>query len=198
MLKNKIIGKKIRNIVILIMAIVIIIGIYRYIDSSRAESIIELKAIASDSYGYLTNEEITLEAKQVEGNLYEIELPESINTKKVNQIESIMVGNSEYTEPENIEELIEATTEVNKIYLTKEQIESQQLSMQIVYDVTMLETNPSGGYNKILLSEKTKEEVASIQITEEIKTLYNKILRYEDEENGKLVEVRGYLPVNAE
>ena len=97
MLKNKMIGKKIRNIIILIMAIIIMIGAYKYIENSRAENIIEIKGLALDSYGYLVNEEVTLKAKQIEDNLYEIELPESINGKVINEIEKIDLGNLETT-----------------------------------------------------------------------------------------------------
>ena len=155
MLRNKRIGKKIRNIVILLMAIIVMIGAYRYIDRSRAEMIIEIDAVAVDSYGYLENEEFKLEAKQLDDGLYEIELPESVNTKKFNQIVKINDG-LEITE--------------NRVYLSKEQIENEKINIELEYDVV---------------------------ITED-RTLYSKILKYEDKENGKLVELRGYLPVDAE
>ena len=66
------------------MALIIMIGTYKNIKDSRAENVIELTAIALDNYGYLENEEFTLEAKQIENDLYEIKLPECDNTKKIN------------------------------------------------------------------------------------------------------------------
>ena len=46
--------------------------------------------------------------------------------------------------------------------------------------------------------EKTEEERNQIEITEETQLLYNKILKHEDEENNKLVQVKGYLPKDTE
>ena len=66
MLKNKIIVRKIRNIVILLMVLLITIGAYKNIDNSRAEDVIELTTIAIDNYGYLENEEFNLEAKKID------------------------------------------------------------------------------------------------------------------------------------
>ena len=82
MLKNKIIVRKIRNIVILLMALIIMIGAYKNIGDSRAEDVIEIGAIALDNYGYLSDEKFILEARQIEKDLFEIELPEVINTKR--------------------------------------------------------------------------------------------------------------------
>lgn len=170
MLKNRIIGKKIRNIVILLMTIIVMIGAYRYIDRSQAENVIEIGAIALEESGQL-EEEIKLEAKQLEDGSYEIQLPEISNNKKINKIVKASLKNTlddstVYTNTEeNILEIVE-----NRIHLTKEQIKSQQLKLEIQYDI------------------KEQEETK----------LYNKILKYEDKENGKLVEVKGYLPVDAE
>ena len=86
MLKNKIIVRKIRNIVILIMAMVVMIGAYKNIDKSRAEDVIEIGAIAVDNYRYLANENFILEAKKIEDDRYEIELPETVtNILNVNR-----------------------------------------------------------------------------------------------------------------
>ena len=68
------------------------VGAYRYIDRSRAEKVVEIGAWALDNYGYLEDEEITLEAKQVEDGFYEVLLPDSINTKKINRIVKIGLG----------------------------------------------------------------------------------------------------------
>lgn len=165
MLKNRIIGKKIRNIVILLMTIIVMIGAYRYIDRSQAENVIEIGAIALEESGQL-EEEIKLEAKQLEDGSYEIQLPEISNNKKINKIIKASLKNTVKANTE--EDILEIVD--NRINLTKEQIETQQLKLEIQYDI------------------KEQEETK----------LYNKILKYEDKENGKLVEVKGYLPVDAE
>ena len=43
MLKNKIIIKKIRNIFIVLMAILIMVGIYKNVRDSRAENVIQVE-----------------------------------------------------------------------------------------------------------------------------------------------------------
>ena len=86
MLKNKRVGKKIRNIIILLMIIAIMIGAYQNIDRSRAEKLVEVSATALDNYGYLENEELKLEANQIEDNSYEIQIPECVNNKKISQV----------------------------------------------------------------------------------------------------------------
>ena len=92
MLKNKIIVRKIRNILILLMAIIIMIGAYKNIGDSRAEDVIEIYAIAMDNYGYLSNEPFKIEATQIEDEKYEVELPENVNGKQINQIVKVTLG----------------------------------------------------------------------------------------------------------
>ena len=263
MLKNKIIVRKIRNIVILLMAMIVMVGAYRNIGRSRAEDVIEINAIALDNYGYLPSEIFMLEARDIGDDTYEIELPEDINSKKINQIVKITLEEPNVeTESENgvkenatTENTVEGTTEQtgttqpateaptteqvapiteepttqepeqpttqepetptpeteepaqeeniltiidNKIYLTKEQIDSKQLNIEVIYDVAILGKDEEGNFVKDVLLEKTEEERAEIEITEETQVVYSKILRYEDEENGKLVEVKGYLPEEAQ
>ena len=115
MLKNKIIGKKIRNIIVLLMAIIVMIGAYRYIDRSRAEKVIEIDAVALDNYGYLEDEEFKLEAKQLDDGSYEIELPESVNTKKINRIVKIGLGELEKTSTENQETILLIVFEIQVV-----------------------------------------------------------------------------------
>ena len=194
MLKNKIIVKKIRNILILLMAIIIMLGAYHNIRNSRAENVIELTSMAIDNYGYLSDEEFKLEARELEDDLYEVELPESVNGKKINQIVEVTLD--DMNEATTEDEIVEITD--NKIYLSKEQIEQEKLNIEVEYDVVILETNEQGEYNKILLAGKTEEERAALEITEQTEMLYNKILKYEDAGNKKIVEVNGYMPIDAE
>jgi len=270
MLKNKIVVRKIRNIVILLMAIIVMIGTYRNIGRSRAENVIEIDVMAIDSFGYLENEEFTMEAKQVKGDLYEIELPESTNDKVINRIVKVTLedfvntttdgeveeGNVEAegdeanttvdaNEATNASKTTDKAAEVpaenntaetpatetpateapaatedpateeqqqdeasieenvleivdNKVQVTQEQLENYQVNMEVVYEIALLDKDEEGNRIKILYSQKTDEERAEIEITEEMQTLYSKILRYEDEENSKLVEVKGFLPVEAQ
>jgi len=308
MLKNKIIVRKIRNIVILLMAIIIMFGAYKNIDRSRAENVIEIGAIALDNYGYLADEHFVLEAKQTEDDLYEIELPDTINGKKINRIVKIsLIDFQEVTEEENltIEPVVEetpteeptpvpvveeapteeptpepvveeapteeptsepvveetpteeptpapvveettkqepatepekamATEEIdvektiiteetlvedeiviegNKIYLTEEQIDNQEINIEVEYDIAIAKQNEQGVYEKVLLTEKSQEERKQLELEGQIKIeqltpttgtiqqnqiLYSKILRYEDKENNKIIELKGYLPIDAE
>lgn len=187
MLENKLILKKTKNIIVLLMTVVILIGIYEFIDKSKAEKIIEINAIAQDSSGILLDEEFLLQAKQLEDGIYEIELPESVNSKIISKVVGIELGES--TNTENDELLNE-----NKIYLTKEQIEKSKLSINVKYDtknideINLIEKiNPIGEVN----------ENITVDTETNINILYNKILKYEDKENNKLVELRGYLPQEA-
>ena len=187
MLKNKIVVRKIRNIVILLMAIIIMFGAYKNIDKSKAEEVIEISAIAIDNYSCLENEEFILEAKEISDGLYEIEIPENINSKIVNNIINVKLTNENTTdESENIE-IID-----NKIKLTKEQIDNKQISFETVYDVAVTVIDEEGKYSKKLLSEMTEEEITEVKTTTEGNgLLYKRILKYE--ENETTVEVKGYM-----
>lgn len=226
MLKNKIIVKKIRNITLLFMVLMIMIGAYSNIRRSRAEDVISVVAKAIDSYGLLEKEDLLIDAKAVEKDMYEIELPETINTKKYNEIINITLENptSEDILPEIKEELIqeeavqeelmqeendagqviEEQTEErkngnelkiidNKIYLTREEIQTKVINMNIVYDSALINIEEDGTINKKILAEMSLEEKEQARIGKNTELYYNRILRYEDEENSKLVEVKGYL-----
>jgi len=283
-MRTKSFKRRLSNILLLGVLLVIAVGIYFNIYNSRAENVIEIGAVAKDSYGYLESEEFILEAIVLENEIYEIELPEAINGKKILETLEITLedvqskvleetidaneeetaeseeteGNTDVTEEasdaetsdatdettsveekttseekEGEEETLEnETTEVvdetlnadenlkkenatteeveeeatpitleiekNKIQLTKEQIENKKINFKVTYDVAILEKAEEENFNKNLLSEKTEEELNEIEITEETELLYNKVLKYEDEENEKLVELRGFLPEKAE
>lgn len=190
MLKNKIIAKKIRNILILFMALIIMLGAYKNIRDSHAENVIEIEAVALDNYGISDNEEFVLEAREIESeneNIYEIDIPEAINEKLINEIISITVDTSS--------EQIEVND--NKIQLTKEQVENGKISFNVKYESAVLVRTDEGQYTKELLAEKTEEEIQKlIENGEETVLIYKKVLKYEDEENEKLVQITGYLPEN--
>ena len=79
MLKNKIIVKKIRNIFILLMAIIIMIGVYRNIRNSRAENVIQIEMEVADKSKLLENQTIIVDATETKDGNYLVELPTSVN-----------------------------------------------------------------------------------------------------------------------
>lgn len=259
------IRRRIKNIILFLVLLVITLGAYYNIQNSKADTTIKMSATAKDNYGYLGTEEFDLDAKLVSDGLYEIELPESVNNKKV--FESLKVtlempvkpeatenktenpenaedtkteqsekkadseneeaseesksedkADSENTakdkiDSENIEnagdstESSEAapvktvTTEVevkdNKIILTGDQVANGKLAFEVKYDVAILEKVEIEGnfYNPNKLSEKTEEERKELEKLEEAKTVYYQTLKYEDVENSRVVEVKGFLPL---
>ena len=69
MLRNKIIVKKIRNIFILLMAIIIMIGAYHNIRNSKAENVIQIELEVADKSGILSAQNITVDATETsDGN----------------------------------------------------------------------------------------------------------------------------------
>ena len=69
MLKNKIIVKKIRNIFILLMAIIIMLGAYQNIRNSKAENVIQIEMEVSDKNNILSAQTITVDATETrDGN----------------------------------------------------------------------------------------------------------------------------------
>jgi len=224
-MRTKSLKRRISNILLLGILLAIVVGIYYNIFNSKAESVLEVPAIAIDNYGYLGNEIFDLEAKLVKGELYEIELPDTVNNKKILEIIAVTLeeiqedDKTENIQGENAEEKLETenviaennkadnqktenvkTVEIkdNKIQLTKKEIESNKIAMEVKYDVAIIEKNEEGTHNKSILSEKTEEERKNIEIKEETEVVYNQTLRYEDKENGKLVEVKGLLPAGAQ
>ena len=79
MLKNKIIVKKIRNIFILLMAIIIMIGVYRNIRNSRAENVIQIEMEVADKNKLLEKQTITVDATETKDGNFLVELPTSVN-----------------------------------------------------------------------------------------------------------------------
>ena len=79
MLKNKIIIKKIRNIFILLMAIIIMVGVYTNIRNSRAENVIQIEVEISDKSNKIDTQKITIDATETKDGNYLIKLPTSVN-----------------------------------------------------------------------------------------------------------------------
>jgi len=258
------IRRRIKNIILFLVLLVITLGAYYNIQNSKADTTIKMSATALDNYGYLGQEEFELDAKVVEDDLYEIELPQSVNNKKV--FESLKVTlempvkpeatedqktdetdkNAENAENEKAEqsevkeessaentaedkadsenaeaskesaetseeskseekadseiktETIELQVIDNKIQLTGYQVANGKLAFEVKYDVAILEKvkEVEGNfYNPNKLSEKTEEERKELEKLEEAKTVYYQTLKYEDIENSRVVEVKGFLPL---
>ena len=113
-MRKKSLKRRLSNILLLGILLVIIVGIYYNIRNSRAENILEITGIAVDNYGYLENEEVILEAKDIGNDQYEIELPDNINSKIINGISNVTLVDKEKVEDETLEEVSssEATEEV--------------------------------------------------------------------------------------
>lgn len=79
MLKNKIIAKKIKNIFILFMAIIIMVGAYHNIRRSRAENVIEVSVEVADKSNNLEKQKVTVDATETSNGVYMIDLPVSVN-----------------------------------------------------------------------------------------------------------------------
>ena len=68
MLKNKIIVKKIRNILILFMSILIMIGAYHNVRRSRAENVIEISMEVADKNNSLEKQTVTIDATETKNH----------------------------------------------------------------------------------------------------------------------------------
>ena len=86
MLKNKIIVRKIRNIVILLMALIVMFGAYNNIRNSRAENVPSINAIVNDYYGLLEHDVLKLEATPIEGDLFDFNYRIIFNGRVVAEI----------------------------------------------------------------------------------------------------------------
>ena len=151
MLKNKIIVKRIRNIFILLMAMIIMLGAYRNIRRSLADDVIDVTMEVTDKTGELVMQSVMLDATKTATGKYEIELPPAISGNIV----------TKYYTPEGEEIPIQLDTEAIKLELTSEEVKAKKLQMQSDFD--------------------TKDVVYSKDGVETTKKLYNKLWKYSDE-----------------
>ena len=80
MLKNKLIIKKIRNICIFLMAIIIMIGIYTNVRRSKSrKNVIQIELEISDKSETLETQKIIAEATQAMDGNFLLDLPTSVN-----------------------------------------------------------------------------------------------------------------------
>lgn len=74
MLKNKIVAKKIRNIIVLLMCVIIALGAYSNIRKSKAEKVVPILVEVADKDGVLSMQTLEVEAKETINDLYSLEL----------------------------------------------------------------------------------------------------------------------------
>ena len=177
MLKNKIIVKKIRNIFILLMAIIIMLGVYHNIRNSRAENVIQIEVEVSDKDNILSAQTVIVDATETTDGKYLLDLPTSVNgnivTKYYTSDGEEILMKSESNAGEN------NTTESNvaTIQLTEAEVANKKIQVQTDYD---------------------KKEVTA---NNETTVLYNKELQNTPNEDGTQnqdVTVTGYMPLNAQ
>ena len=152
MLKNKIIVKKIRNIFILLMAIIIMLGAYHNIRNSKAENVIQVELEVADKSNILSAQTITVDATETSDGNYLINLPISVNKNIVTKY---------YT---SSGEEIEVNVENNlaTVQLTDEEVKNKKVQLQTDYDTKEVTDTKSGEkkllYKRLLTNEPVTEE----------------------------------------
>ncbi len=148
MLKNKIIAKKIRNIFILFMAIIIMLGAYHNIRRSRAENVIKISVEVTDKSNNLGVQTVTVDATETSDGVYMINLPVSVNGNVVTKY---------YTA--DGEEMTMNAKSPDKITLelTADELQSKTVQLSTDYDTKEVTAKDSSEkelfYNKMLTSE---------------------------------------------
>ena len=152
MLKNKIIVKKIRNIFILLMAIIIMLGTYRNIRNSRAENVIQVELEVADKSDILSAQTMIVDATETSDGNYLVNLPISVNKNMVTKY---------YTSSgEEIEVNVE--NNIATVQLTDEEVKNKKVQLQTDYDTKEVTDTKSGEkkllYKRLLTNEPVTEE----------------------------------------
>lgn len=157
MLKNKIIGKKIRNILILLMGIIIMLGAYHNIRNSRAENVIQIEMEVSDKSNILSAQTITVDATETSDGNYLLDLPISVNEYIV----------TKYYTSDGEEILVDAENNTAMIQLTEEEVASQKVQLQTDYDTKEVTYNDETKlfYNKELKNTPNEDGTENQDVT---------------------------------
>ena len=152
MLKNKIIVKKIRNIFILLMAIIIMLGAYHNIRNSKAENVIQIELEIADKSNILSAQTITVDATETSDGNYLINLPISVNKNIV----------SKYYTSSGEEIEVDVQNNIATMQLTEEEVANKKAQLQTDYDTKEVTDAKSGEkkllYKKLLTNEPVTEE----------------------------------------
>ena len=144
MLKNKIIVKKIRNIFILLMAIIIMLGAYQNIRNSKAENVIQIEMEVSDKSNILSAQTITVDATETSDGNYLLTLPTSVNKNIV----------TKYYTSSGEEILVDADNNISTIQLTEEEVANKKVQVQSDYDTKEVTVN---NQTKLLYNKELQE-----------------------------------------
>ena len=182
MLRNKIIIKKIRNICILLMAIIIMFGVYNNIRNSKAENVIQIELDVIDKSNVLDTQTMSIEATETSEGNYLVNLPISVNKNLITKY---------YT---SSGEEIDVDTENNiaTMQLTSEEVANRKVQVQTDYDtkeVTIGEETKLF-YKKELTNEPfidNNQDESNANVTDAI----------DDTTINQDVTVTGYMPEDA-
>ncbi len=186
MLKNKIIVKKIRNIFILLMAIIIMLGAYHNIRNSKAENVIQIELEVADKSSILATQVVNVDATETSDGNYLLNLPISVNKNVV----------TKYYTSSGEEILVDAENDIATIQLTNEEIQNKKVQVQTDYDTKEVTVNDKTEllYKKELTNEPVieNEDGTILQQEQDNTTEQNK-----SEEENQDVIVTGYMPEDA-
>ena len=128
MRKSNIIIKKVRNLMILSMAVIVIISVYFNILNSRAKETTDIVVNVTDETGEVDSQKVTLVATGNKNGNYEISLPETISNVYVSNYKTLNGDKSAN----------------DKIILSQDEVENKEINLEVNYDkknVTSTETN---------------------------------------------------------
>lgn len=131
MRKSNIIIKKVRNLMILSMAVIVIISVYFNILNSRAKETTDIVANVTDETGEVDSQKVTLVATGNKDGNYEISLPETISNVYVSNYKTLNGDKSAN----------------DKIVLSQDEVENKEINLEVNYD------------KKNVASTKTNEEM---------------------------------------
>ena len=196
MLKNKLIIKKIRNICILLMAIIIMVGVYTNVRRSRAENVIQIELEVSDKSEALGMQTIIVDATETQDGNYLLDLPTAVNGNIV----------TKYYTSDGAEVLMNDEDADRTLTLTETEVADQKIQLQTDYDKKEITTEDGQIvtlYNKELLDEKEIEQNVIAEETEGTSndTQTNETMTDETTEEPELddtVIVTGYMPLEAQ
>ena len=176
MLKNKIIIKKIRNIFILLMAILIMVGIYHNIRNSKAENVIEIELEIADKSETLSVQTVKVDATETSDGNYLIKLPISVNE---NIVTKYYTSNGE----EILIDSVNIENNVATIQLTEDEVANKKVQVKTDYDTKEVTAD---GETKLFY----KKELTNSKLNENAETI-------DELEGNQDVTVIGYMPLDA-
>ena len=174
---KKINRKKLATIMFILVIIIIEIWVFGL---SRANKRKEIKVYIIDNDNLISNEESFLHAIDDGESGYYIDLPEILNDKFISKY--IITSKSQITDYDTTqtEELLEKKPG-GRIYLTQEELESGQITLNVVYDTKYVDDH--------LLYKR--------QITQKVKNNQIIIQQSTDDKELKEISIKGYIPIEA-